>query len=212
MKNAYLIIIGVLIVAVAILIVKPELPAKILGSDDSKSISVNDAIKTIHSRKSVRDYTDKKVSNDDLLKITKAGMAAPTAMNTQPWEFVIVNEKEKLNDMSDNLPYAQMLKKASAAIIVCGNMNKAIEGDGKDFWIQDCSAASENMLLAIESMGLGAVWIGIYPLKDRVKYLQTAFNMPENVVPLNVLSIGYPTGKDKPKEKFDNKKIHYNSY
>lgn len=105
-----------------------------------------------------------------------------------------------------------MLKEAQAAIIVCGNMNKAVEGEGREYWIQDCSAATENILLAAESMGLGAVWTGVYPIKERVDIVKGEMKLPENIIPLNVIPIGWQTGKEKPKQKYTEENIYWNKW
>lgn len=172
----------------------------------------NPTLKAIHSRKSVRHYIDRKAAKEDLLTLVKAGMAAPTAVDRRPWAFVIITDKAKLKELEAGLPYTKMLTKSGAGIVVCGVLEKALPGEGKEFWIQDCSAATENILLAAESMGLGAVWTGAYPSQEIMDYIRKVLGMPENIVPLNVIPVGYPTGDEKPKDKFDPANVHWEKW
>jgi nitroreductase len=136
-------------------------------------------------------------------------MAAPTAVNRQPWAFYVVTERETIDALGEQLPYAKMLFQAQAAIVVCGDMEKAGNLKDKGYWVQDCSAASENILLAAESIGLGAVWTAAYPYDDRTKVVIDELGLPEKHVPLNVIPIGYPTGEDKPKDKWKPENINW---
>ena len=172
----------------------------------------NAALKVIHSRKSVRHYIDGKVSKEDLLTIIKAGMAAPTAVDRRPWAFIVVTDESKLERLESGLPHAKMITKAGSCIVVCGVLEKALSGEGQEYWIQDCSAATENILLAAESMGLGAVWTGVYPSKERMDQVRRVLGIPENVMPLNVIPIGYPVGDEKPKDKFEPADIHWETW
>lgn len=169
----------------------------------------NDVLKIIHQRKSVRSYTGEQVDSLHLIQLVKAGMAAPSAMNRQPWFFVIIEDKEILNDLGESIMFGKMLKEASAAIVVCGNMRN-VYSLLPDYWIQDCSAATQNILLAAEATGLGAVWIGLYPQKTRSRKVRKTLDLPRHIVPLNIISIGYPTGVDRPKDKWDENKIKWN--
>lgn len=160
------------------------------------------AMDVIFSRKSVRHYTEQAVEADKLLALVKAGMAAPTAMNRQPWSFIIVTNMTSVAPISDK-PGLMMLQKAKAAILVLGKKDEK-------FWQQDCSAATENILLAAEAMGLGAVWCAGYPLTDRTDSYKALFNYSDDYEVLSLISIGYPTGEDEPKDKFKEEKIHWN--
>ena len=131
----------------------------------------NETINTIMARTSVRSFTSQIIEEEKVEQLLRAGMAAPTAMNCQPWEFVVINDRKLLDQLCDSLPSAKMLKEAQLAIIVCGNMQKALEGDMQSLWVQDASAASENILLAAHALGLGAVWTGVYP-SDNVKIVR----------------------------------------
>jgi nitroreductase len=169
-------------------------------------------LEIIHERKSVRNYTDQKVDREQLETLVRAGMAAPTAVNKQPWAFVTVDDRATLDSLGAHLPYAKMLKKASAAIIVCGDMTKALEGWEQEFWIQDCSAATQNILLAAEASGLSAVWTAAYPAEDRMQTVTSILGLPEHIIPLNVIPIGYPTGNEAPKDKWKPENLHWNKW
>lgn len=177
----------------------------VYAKDDVK---MKDTFSVIHARKSVRKFTGAPVSKADLDKIIKAGMAAPTAVNMQPWSFVVVTDRKKLDELAAGLPYARMLTKAGAAIIVCTEPDKAYE-KSKDLAIIDASLAGENILLAIEALGLGGVWTAAYPYADRMKHVRTVLNIPPEVIPLNVIVTGVPAGQNKPKDKYRKEKIHW---
>lgn len=198
MKPFNLLLIGMLLISSSIFAQEKE----------NSEIIMNNILE----RKSVRTYSDKKVEKEDLEKLLRAAMAAPTAMNSQPWVFIVVDKKETLESLGEQLPYAGMLKEAQAAIIVCGDMKKALEGEAREYWVQDCSAATENILLAAESMGLGAVWTGVYPIKERINIVKVEMNLPENIIPLNVIPIGWQTGKEKPKQKYTEENIYWNKW
>jgi nitroreductase len=174
--------------------------------------AAGDALSVIHSRKSVRHYTGEPVSKDDLTTLMKAGMAAPSAVNKQPWVFIAVTDPGTLEKLAAELPYTKMIVQAKACIVVCGDMSRALSGVEREFWIQDCSAASENILLAAESLGLGAVWSGMYPLQERVKHVRAVLGLPDTIVPLNVIAVGHPAGVEKPQDKFDPARIHWEKW
>ncbi len=163
-----------------------------------------DAMDVIFSRKSVRHYTDQEVETDKLLTLVKAGMAAPTAMNRQPWSFIIVTNMAQVASINDR-PGLMMLKKAKAVILVLGKKDEK-------FWQQDCSAATENILLAAEALGLGAVWCAGYPMTDRTESYKELFNYSDDYEVLSLISIGYSTGEDQPKDKYKEEKIHWNRW
>ncbi len=173
--------------------------------------NMKDTFFVIHSRKSVRNFTDAPVSKIDLDKIVRAGMAAPSAVNMQPWSFVVVTDRKKLDELAAGLPYAKMLFKAGAAIIVCTEPEKAYD-QNKDLAVIDASLAGENILLAIEALGLGGVWTAAYPYEDRMKHARTVLRIPQKVIPLNVIPLGVPTGVDKPKDKYKKEKIHWEKW
>ncbi|MCD7915277.1 MAG: nitroreductase family protein [Tannerellaceae bacterium] len=168
----------------------------------------NPAIKNILSRKSIRRYTDMPVSEDQIHMLLRAAMAAPSALNLQSWAFIVVTDRLLLNTLSMKLPYAKMVASAPVAIVVCGDLSKAKYGG--DYWVQDCSAASQNILLAAKALGLGAVWTSTYPEEDRIITVKQILSLPEYIYPLNVIPIGYPNQEETPKDKFDPENIHYN--
>ncbi|MCX6161500.1 MAG: nitroreductase family protein [Ignavibacteriae bacterium] len=171
----------------------------------------NEVLTVIQNRKSVRNFTGESVSKDDLNLILKAGMCAPTAVNKQPWNFVVVTDRATLDLLAEKLPSAKMLSKAGAAIIICAIPEKA-NGGLVEYAVIDCSLAGENILLAVESLGLGGIWTACYPNEDRMKTVRTILGIPENIIPLNVMPIGHPTGEDKPKDKFNPGNIRWEKW
>ena len=187
-----------------------EEPAK--TTDESSKITYqNETLKTIHQRKSVRNYIEKEVTKEQLETIIKAAMAAPTAINAQPWQFLVVTDKALKAKYAEGNRQAEMINKCSALVVVCGDKTIGNERSWA-YWDQDCSAATENLLLAVESLGLGAVWTGVYPGEDRIKTVKERFALPDNVVPLCVILVGYPDGTDQPKDKWKPERIHWNKY
>ncbi len=176
-----------------------------------KEGKIPDALTVIHNRKSVRSFTGQSVSKDVLEKIIRAGMAAPTAVNMQPWSFVVVTDRKTLDTLAAGLPYAKMLDKAGAAIIVCALPDRAYE-KSREFAIIDSTCASENILLAVEALGLGAVWTAAYPDAGRMDFVRKTLGIPQDVIPLNVIPVGHPTGKDQPKDKFKPENIHWETW
>ena len=180
-----------------------------IGQNNENSEKV---MENILNRKSVRKYTKEEVKKEKLEMLVRAGMAAPSARNSQPWLFFVINDRAILDNLAKQLPNAKMLLSAKAAIVVCGNLQKALEGDGREFWVQDCSAATQNILLAAESMGLGAVWTGAYPRKETVNIIKVELGLPEHIVPLNVIPIGWQTGEEKPKQKYTEENVRWNKW
>lgn len=160
----------------------------------------------IHSRRSVRSYTQDAVEPEKVDKLIRAGMAAPSGRDARPWEIVVVNDRAILNSMAESLPYAKMLAEAPMAIVVCGNEDRS------GYWYVDCSAVTQNILLAAEALGLGAVWTAAYPYPERMEPVASLLGLPDNIKPLNVIPIGYPAGDAQPKDKYDPAKIHYNKW
>lgn len=173
--------------------------------------TVKDTFSVIHSRKSVRSFTGATVSTENLDKIIRAGMAAPTAVNKQPWSFVVITDKKKIDGLAAGLPTARGIEKAGAVIIVCTEPEKA-HLQSKDFAIIDASLASENILLATEALGLGGHWTVSYPDEAKMKHVRTVLGIPTDVIPLNVILVGVPTGEDKPKDKYLKDKIHWGKW
>lgn len=175
---------------------------------DEKQITKKEAaLSAIYNRKSVRSFIkDRPVSDEDVQALIKAGMSAPSGKDTRPWEFVIINDRAILDKMAEELPTAKMLSQAPMAIVVCGDTIRS------SYWYLDCSAATENILLAAEAMELGGVWTAAYPYRDRMATVIKHTNMPAQVLPLAVIPIGYPMGNHSVKDKYDEKKIHMNKW
>ena len=170
-------------------------------------------VETIMTRTSIRSYTEQPVSADTIEILLKAGMAAPTAINAQPWHFVAINDKAKLAELAGANPRGgRMLKQAPLAIVVCGDMTKTREGKAREFWVQDCSAATENILLAAHALGLGAVWTAAYPMDERMAEISKALKLPETLVPLCTIIIGHPAEQPQPKDKWKPENVSYNEY
>jgi nitroreductase len=166
-------------------------------------------MKAILARRSIRRYTSEPVSDTDITELLEAAMCAPSAGNEQPWQFVVITERRLLDKIPGFHPYAQMVYEAPTAILVCGDMRKDLH---KGYWVQDCAAAAENILIAVTAKGLGAVWVGIYPRDDRVKALRKLLDIPEHVVPFALIPLGHPAEEKPPANRFDKGRIHYNGW
>ncbi|MDR0367627.1 MAG: nitroreductase family protein [Bacteroidales bacterium] len=175
---------------------------------EKEVVSTNEAaLSVIYNRKSVRNFiADKPIGKEDIDRIIRAGFAAPSGRDSRPWEIVVVDDREVLDGMAEKLPYAKMLAQSPLAMIVCGDTTKS------SYWYVDCSAVTENILLAVEALGLGAVWTAAYPYEDRTGVVAEYLHLPDNILPLVVIPMGYPQGEHKPKDKYDPTKIHYNKW
>ena len=169
------------------------------------------AIENIMTRTSIRQFKAQPVEQDKVDILLKAAMAAPTALNLQPWHFIVINDKETIALLSGKQPTS-----APLMIAVCGDTDKTMLPDGStklpDFWVEDVSAATENLLLAAHALGLGAVWTGVYPAMDRTAEVANVLNCPQNIVPLAVVRVGYPDESPEPKNKFKEDNISYNKF
>jgi nitroreductase len=171
-----------------------------------------DFLNVIYTRRSVRKFTGEKVKKDDLDVMLKAAMCAPSAVNVQPWAFVAVTDRATLDELCSSLPYAKMLDKAGAAIVVCGIPDKD-DTYAKDYWVMDCSLASGNILLAAHALGYGAVWTAAYVDSERIRSVRRILSIPENIIPLNVIPIGVPADRDgQPVDKFKLENIHWEKW
>lgn len=207
MKSKLLIaVLAIALLAVSIQLINAQNSGQQQPADDSG------AYQTILSRTSVRAYTDQKVEKTKIEKLLRAAMAAPTAVNKQPWHFVVIEDKHVLEQIAEEIPTAKMAARAPLAITICGDMEKALDGEGRGFWVQDASAATENLLLAAHAMGLGAVWTSVYPIKDKVEATRALLNLPETIVPLGTIVIGYPKEKPLPKDKWKPENVSYNTF
>ena len=169
------------------------------------------AIENIMTRTSIRQYKDQPVEQEKIDIMLKAAMAAPTAVNLQPWHFIVITDKKTIGLLSGKQP-----TNAPLLIAVCGDTDKTTMPDGKmklpDFWVEDVSAATENLLLAAHALGLGAVWTGVYPAMERVAEVANVLNCPQNIVPVAVVRVGYPDEAPEPKNKFKEENISYNKF
>ena len=169
------------------------------------------AIETIMTRTSIRQYKDQPVEQEKIDIMLKAAMAAPTALNLQPWHFIVIDDKKTIDMLSGRQP-----TNAPLLIAVCGDTDKTVMPDGKgklpDFWVQDVSAAIENLLLAAHAQGLGAVWTGVYPIMERTAEVANVLNCPSNIIPVAVVRVGYPDESPQPKNKFKEENISYNKF
>lgn len=160
----------------------------------------------ILSRHSVRKYTDQPVPDDVVLQLLRAAMAAPSAGNQQPWEFIVVRDGRVLEEISRSQPYAGMTKDAQLAVVICADLERE---KFPGFWVEDCAAATQNLLLAAHASGLGAVWLGYYPDEERVARIRSLFSLPESIVPFAIVPVGYPAEHPAPADRFDEARIHH---
>lgn len=160
-------------------------------------------VRTIFARRSIRKYTDEPVGEEDVKTLLEAAMAAPSASNRKPWQFVVVTERQTLDALAEAHPHGKMLFEATLCISVCGDLTEV-----ERYWVQDCSAATENLLLAATALGLGAVWLGVYPKEDRVAAVRGVLDLPETITPLNLVSIGYPAEEKEARTQYDEARVH----
>ena len=158
-------------------------------------------------RRSVRKFTAEPVSEENVLELLHAAMSGPSACNKTPWEFFVVTKPEALEKLRKAARYSKI--EAPLALVVCGNLSKALPSQLSPFWIQDCSAATENILLCATDLGLGSVWCGIHPMKTAEKKVREALLLPENFIPLNIIYIGHPSEEPEARDQFSEKKVHY---
>lgn len=168
-------------------------------------------INNMRTRVSVRAFTGEKISEEQIQTLLQCAMAAPSAMNHQPWAFIVVTEDSILEQLGQEFPYSRCDQKPACAIIPCGDLTKAIKGS-EDFWINDVSAATENILLAAHAMGLGAVWTGLHPNMERATAAQQLLGLPEYIIPLCIVPVGVPAEQPEIKDKWNTDNIHYNRW
>ena len=172
----------------------------------------NQVIDNIMTRVSVREFTGEKITDAQIDTLLRAAMAAPSAINKQPWAFIVVTDEDLIAKLGEALPYSRCSNHPACAIIPCGDLSKAIEGEMGAFWINDVSAATENLLLAAHSMGLGAVWTGLHPDMNRATMVQQMLGLPEHIIPLCVVPVGIPAEQPAVKDKYKPENIHYNRW
>ncbi len=163
----------------------------------------------IVTRRSIRRYTNREIEDSVVKQIIKNGMYAPSAVNKQPWHYIIFKEQQTKMAICEVHPNASMLKTANKAILVCGDTDLA---HAPGYLACDCSAATQNMLLSAHAYGLGGVWIGIYPREERMKALKGIFNLPEHIIPFSIIALGYPAEKKDIPDRFKEERIHYETW
>ncbi|MBD3265674.1 nitroreductase family protein [bacterium] len=168
-----------------------------------------DALHALKTRRSIRQFTAEPVPNEKILTILECAMYAPSACNQQPWQFVVIDDREILDAIPPFHPYANMLKEAPLAVVVCSDARLETIGG---YWEQDCSAAMENLLLAVHAVDLGGVWLGVHPLQERVEKLRELLNLPKEVTPLGIAAIGYPAETKGKVERYLKDRVHHNNW
>jgi nitroreductase len=166
-----------------------------------------DALDVIFTRRSIRQYTDEPVTEEQVKILLEAGMNAPSANNRQPWHFIVVDAREQLNAIMEVHPYSKMLEQAPLAIVVCADITRS-----ERYWQRDCAAATENILLAARALNLGSVWLGVYPKEERTKGITRLYDLPEHIRPLCVIAVGYPAEEAGRVERYDSSKVHRNRW
>jgi len=169
-----------------------------------------EAIETMMNRRSVRSWEDKEVPDEIVKKILAAAMQAPSARNQQAWQFIVLNERKVLDEVAQTAPGAKPAERAPLGIIVCGDMS--LETATAGYWIQDCAAASISILLAAYSLGLAGVWTAGYPNMDRANGLAKAVGLPDNVIPLSMILLGYSENRPDPEDRYKEERVHYNHW
>ncbi len=169
-------------------------------------------LNAIQTRASIRKFTGEKISNEQINTLLRCAMAAPSAINKQPWAFLVVTDEALLQRMGEAFPFSRCGNGAACAFVMCGDMTKTIEGEGQGFWINDVSAATENLLLAAHAVGLGAVWTGVYPSRERTAQVQELLGLPEYIIPMCIVPVGIPAEQPAVKQKFKEENVHYNRW
>jgi len=167
-------------------------------------------IDTIFARRSIRKYQEQPVEPEKLELLLQAAMAAPSAMNFKPWEFVVITDDGTLSKIRSALRFGKY--NAPAAIVVCGNISTFKNPKASRFWVQDCSAATENILLSAVDLGLGTVWLGVHPIHNYIKRISELLGLPDHVIPLNVIYVGYPAEEKPARSQYDPKRVHWEKY
>jgi len=168
---------------------------------------MNSKLDFIFSRRSIRKYHDKEVPDEMITDLLEAAMAAPSAVAKDPWHFVVVKSRETLNKMTEILPNGKMLREATAAFVVCGDINQAHLNE-ESYMLQDLSAAVENILLGANNLGLGTCWLGMHPREDRISGIRALFDLPENIVPVCGIALGWPSEEPGARTRYKEERVH----
>ncbi len=172
---------------------------------------MNSKLQFIFQRRSIRRYTRANISASILQDLLKAAMAAPSACAKDPWHFIVIHNRETLGKMADGMPNGQMLREAGAAIAVCGDLERVHDGQ-LSYLLQDCSAAIENMLMAATALGLGACWLGAHPREDRLSHLRAVLGIPDSILPVSVVALGWPAEDKVARTRYDATRIHLENW
>lgn len=167
-------------------------------------------MKEIFNRRSIRKYQDKPIEEELIQKLLRAAMYAPSAGNEKPWQFIVIKDRNKLDEINTFHPHTQMLKEAPLAILVCADRSN-LKYDGA-YWIQDMAACTQNILLEGEYLGLGTCWCGIYPSEEREERLKEMFKIPENFTPFSLVAVGYPAEERQVRERYNPDRVHYEKW
>ncbi|MDE7426801.1 MAG: nitroreductase family protein [Muribaculaceae bacterium] len=215
MKTTYLYILCAILALTVLIQAFSIARADKKSSPETDSLAAQSTVDTaaivqncILTRSSVRSFTDTPLTDGQMDSLVRAAMAAPTAADKRPWEIITITDRDILNAIAERFQTMTMMKSATAAIVICGDTANTLDGEGATYWIQDCSAATENLLLSAHGMGLGAVWCGIYPISSRVEDFSALLDLPEHIIPLSIVALGHPAGPTHPKEKYNPAKLH----
>lgn len=159
------------------------------------------------SRRSIREYNSEEVSDDLVRDLLEAAMAAPSAVAKDPWHFVVVRNKEMLSKIAEGLPNGKMLAGAGLGIVVCGDLDRAHDHQ-LSYMLQDCTAAIENLLLAVNTLGLGACWLGVHPRQERIEHIRSLLSIPERVVPVAAVAVGWPAETKEARTRYREDAVH----
>ncbi len=172
-----------------------------------------DTLKAISTRRSTRRFKNEKISDSDIHTILSAGMSGPSAVNVRPWTFIVITDKNMLVKMADgNGRAAEPLKNAPLGILVCGDMSRTYER-APDYWVIDASIATENMILAAHSLGIGSVWLGTWPQNDKIEAQKKLFELPEGIVPHSIVAFGYPENTEMPaRDLYEDDRVHFEKW
>ncbi len=166
-------------------------------------------LQTIVERRSIRKYSGEKVTDEQINELLKAAMYAPSARNTRSWHFIIIKDRSLLNEIPKFHPYSAMLSGASLAVLVCGDLQLE---PSPEYNALNCSAATQNLLLAAHALDLGAVWLGVYPRAERMNGFLNLFRLPQHILPINLISIGYSAEEKPAPQRFESGKIHWDKW
>jgi nitroreductase len=176
---------------------------------DERQVVIMDAMTALYSRRSIRLYAPKLVPSNVVQDILRAAMCAPSAGNERPWHFIVLTDRLILDEIPKIHPFAAMVKQAQTAVVICGDV---MLEKYKGYWVLDCSAATQNLLIAAHAKGLGAVWCGVYPSEERVMNFKKLFGLPEHIVPFSLVPLGFPAEEKPAVERFDVSRIHENRW